>query len=51
VSQAVVLTRDGWRGSMGVQNELSLASTLSKPIRYLAPQPGNASPTFASVAP
>ncbi len=49
--EVVVLTLDGWRDSMGVRNELSLASTLGKPVRYLAPQHGHASPTLASVAP
>ena len=48
--EVVVLTLDGWRGSKGVQHELKLASALGKPVRYIAPQDGTASPTLAAVA-
>lgn len=41
----VVLTIDGWDQSVGVAAEIALASSLGKPIRYLAPRP----PTLAPV--
>ena len=36
--EVVVLTLDGWQGSVGVQAEIRLAAELAKPISFLDPE-------------
>lgn len=45
-----VLTLDGWRESIGVRAEISLAESLGKAIRYLPPEDAGGSSTIASAA-
>ncbi len=48
--EVVVLMLDGWQESVGVQAEIRIARELGKPVRYLPPDLGRVSPTFARVA-
>lgn len=48
--EVVVLTLDGWETSVGVQEEIRIARELDKPVRYLAPELADVSPTLAHVA-
>lgn len=44
--EVVVLLLDGWEASLGVGEEVRIATEMNKPVRYLAPSVSNYSPTF-----
>ncbi|GIW80418.1 MAG: hypothetical protein KatS3mg105_2225 [Gemmatales bacterium] len=48
--EVVVLMLEGWEKSVGVREEVRIARELGKPVRYLAPDLANVSPTLARVA-
>ncbi|HZT79162.1 MAG TPA: DUF1937 family protein [Gemmataceae bacterium] len=48
--EVVVLMLAGWRESVGVREEVRIARELGKPVRYVAPDLANVSPTLAHVA-
>ena len=48
--QVVVLMLPGWQESAGVREEIRIARELGKPVRYVAPDLANVSPTLARVA-
>lgn len=48
--EVVVLMLDGWRESAGVAAEIRIAGELGKPVRYLAQDAPEVSPTSAHVA-
>jgi nucleoside 2-deoxyribosyltransferase len=47
--EVVVLMLDGWQESVGVREEIRIARELRKPVRYLAPELADVSPTLACV--